>query len=101
MDFTDAQWARLSPRLPTLRTRPDGRGRPWRDPRDVLNGILWVKRTGAPWKYLPDRYPVSNVSPALSAGLGAACSLGFSTTWRASSPPPAGTTFPRPSSMRP
>src|SRR5690606_2492843 len=29
----------------------------WRDPRDVLNGILWVMRTGAPWKDLPPRYP--------------------------------------------
>ena len=36
----------------------DGRGgRPWRDPRDVLNGILWVLRTGAPWADLPRRYP--------------------------------------------
>jgi len=30
---------------------------PWRDPRDVLNGILWVLRTGAPWADMPDRYP--------------------------------------------
>ena len=37
--------------------RPDGRGRPWRDARVVLNGILWVLRTGAPWYDLPDRYP--------------------------------------------
>jgi transposase len=26
-------------------------------PRDVLNGIHWILRTGAPWKYLPERYP--------------------------------------------
>ena len=57
MDLTDAQWKRLAPNVPKPRTRPDGRGRPWRDPRDVLNGILWVMRTGAPWKDLPDRYP--------------------------------------------
>lgn len=38
-------------------TRPDGRGRPWRDRRNVLNGILWVMRTGAPWIDLPDGYP--------------------------------------------
>jgi transposase len=37
--------------------RPDGRGRPWRDARAVLNGVLWVLRTGAPWHDLPDRYP--------------------------------------------
>jgi transposase len=57
MDLTDAQWAVLAPLLPKPRLRRDRRGRPWRDPRDVLNGILWILRTGAPWKDLPDRYP--------------------------------------------
>lgn len=57
MDLTDAQWTILAPLLPTPRLRRDRRGRPWRDPRDVLNGILWILRTGAPWKDLPDRYP--------------------------------------------
>ena len=31
-------------------------GHPYRDPRDVLYGVLWVLRTGAPWKDLPSRY---------------------------------------------
>lgn len=57
MDLTDAQWAIIAPLLPKPRIREDRRGRPWRDPRDVLNGILWILRTGAPWKDLPDRYP--------------------------------------------
>jgi transposase len=57
MDLTDAQWTILGPLLPKPRLRRDRRGRPWRDPRDVLNGILWILRTGAPWKDLPDRYP--------------------------------------------
>ena len=57
MDLTDAQWKRLAPLLANPRGRADGRGRPWRDPRDVLNGMLWVMRTGAPWHDLPDRYP--------------------------------------------
>jgi len=57
MDLTEEQWAVLAPLLPKPRVRKDGRGRPWRDPRDVLNGILWVLRTGAPWHDLPDRYP--------------------------------------------
>lgn len=57
MDLTEAQWKRLEPLLPKARRRPDGRGRPWRDLRDVLNGILCVMRTGAPWHDLPDRYP--------------------------------------------
>src|SRR5499427_6583549 len=56
MDLTDAEWAILAPLFPKPRVRRDRRGRPWRDPRDVLNGILWILRTGAPWKDLPDRY---------------------------------------------
>ncbi len=57
MDLTDEQWAMLNPLIPEPPRRPDGRGRPWRNPREVLNGILWVLRTGAPWRDLPERYP--------------------------------------------
>lgn len=57
MDLTDEQWGVLESLLPTPPKRADGRGRPWRSPREVLNGILWVLRTGAPWHDLPDRYP--------------------------------------------
>src|SRR5476649_942404 len=57
MAITEDQWAFLEPILPKPKTRKDGKGRRWRDPRDVLNGILWVLRTGAPWADLPRRYP--------------------------------------------
>ncbi len=57
MDLTDEQWAILQPLIPEPPRRPDGRGRPWRDAREVLNGILWILRTGAPWQDLPERYP--------------------------------------------
>lgn len=57
MDLKDEQWAVLAPLIPKPRRRADGRGRPWRDHREVLNGILWVLRTGAPWQDVPDRYP--------------------------------------------
>lgn len=57
VDLTDAQWDAIEPLVPKPPRRADGRGRPWRDPRDVLNGILWILRTGAPWKDLPGRYP--------------------------------------------
>jgi len=56
MDLTDTQWAVLDP-LFRPRRRSDGRGRPWRDTRAVLNGVLWILRTGAPWHDLPNRYP--------------------------------------------
>ena len=52
MDLTDVQWAVLEPTF-RPRRRPDGRGRPWTDPRAVMNGVLWVLRTGAPWHDLP------------------------------------------------
>src|SRR5580704_6536904 len=57
MDLTAAQWQIVEPLLPQPKIRDDGRGRPWRDPRDVLNGVLWILRTGAPWADLPGRYP--------------------------------------------
>ena len=56
-DVTDEHWEILEPFLPAPTHRADGRGRPWTDNRSVLNGILWVLRTGAPWADLPDRYP--------------------------------------------
>ncbi|MFC1680708.1 IS5 family transposase [Pseudomonadota bacterium] len=43
--------------LPELPKRPDHRGRPWRDSREVLNGTLWILRTGAQWSEMPSRYP--------------------------------------------
>ncbi len=57
MDLTDEQWAVLEPLIPEPPRRADGRGRPWRNAREILNGILWVLRTGAPWRDLPERYP--------------------------------------------
>ena len=57
MDLTDAQYEILLPLLPEEDLVTGKRGRPWRDPRDILNGVLWVMRTVAPWKDLPSRYP--------------------------------------------
>src|SRR3989442_15572132 len=56
MDLTDKQWAVLEP-IFRPRRRPDGRGRPWAATRGVLNAVLWILRTGAPWADLPRRYP--------------------------------------------
>ncbi|QKV98507.1 IS5 family transposase [Streptomyces sp. NA02536] len=51
-ELTDSAWERIAPLLPGV----DGRGRPWRDHRQVINGVLWRLRTGAPWRDLPERY---------------------------------------------
>ena len=55
-DIIDEQWAVVEPLLP-LSPRKDGRGRPRVPDRPVLNGILWILRTGAQWAELPKRYP--------------------------------------------
>ena len=53
-DLTDVQWERIRPLVEFgQRRRADNRGRPWRDARQMLNGVLWVLRTGAPWHDLP------------------------------------------------
>lgn len=49
--MTDAAWARIEPVLPA-----SGRGRRWRDHRQVINGTLWQLRTGAPWREMPEHY---------------------------------------------
>ncbi len=51
-EITDTAWATVEPLLPAN----GGRGQQWRDHRQVLNGILWKLRTGAPWRDLPERY---------------------------------------------
>lgn len=52
-DLTDEQWERLHPLLPPQK-RP--RGRPSTDHRRIVNGVLWLDRTGAPWRDLPTGY---------------------------------------------
>ena len=52
-ELTDDQWERLAPLLPPQRPTT---GRPAKDHRTVINGILWVLKTGAPWRDLPERY---------------------------------------------
>ena len=52
-DLTDDQWRRLRLLLPPQKPRT---GRPGKDHRTVINGILWVLRTGAPWRDLPERF---------------------------------------------
>ena len=50
--LTNDEWARLPPLLPPHKPTT---GRPTHDHRRVIKGMLWVARTGAPWRDLPDR----------------------------------------------
>ena len=53
--LSDAQWAKLESLLPKYSSA----GRPWKDNRAVLEGILWVLKTGARWRDLPSDFGVS------------------------------------------
>ena len=52
-DLTKTQWERLHPLRPPQKPKT---GRPAVDHRRVLNGILGMLRTGAPWRDLPEPY---------------------------------------------
>jgi transposase len=52
-DLINTQWERLQPLLPPQKPKI---GRPAVDHRRILNGMLWILRTGAPWRDLPERY---------------------------------------------
>lgn len=48
--LTDEQWSRIADLFPPRKRT----GRPPRDRRQVLDGILWVLNTGSPWRDLPE-----------------------------------------------
>ncbi|MFH8508272.1 IS5 family transposase [Streptomyces flaveolus] len=52
-DLTSEQWARLEPLLPV--GKKPGRPPVW-SKRQLINGIRWRTRTGAPWRDVPARY---------------------------------------------
>lgn len=50
-DLSDEEWAVMEPLLPAK-----GRGGGRENDRQILNGIFYILRTGAPWRDLPERY---------------------------------------------
>lgn len=54
-ELSTLMWQRLSPLLPHP-THHGGPGHPWLPHRRLINGILWVLHTGAPWRDVPERY---------------------------------------------
>jgi transposase len=52
-ELTDEQWKRLEPLLPPEKPKT---GRPNQDHRRMINGMVWIDRTGAPWRDMPERY---------------------------------------------
>jgi transposase len=55
MNITQQQWNILAP-LFERPTSLDPRGRKRRESKVLVEGILWILKTGAQWKELPDRY---------------------------------------------
>lgn len=52
-ELSEAQWKRIAPLLPG---KPSDPGRTGSDNRLFVNGCLWVLRSGAHWRDLPERY---------------------------------------------
>jgi transposase len=56
-DVTDAQWDLLQSLLPERAWHPGGRGRPPScDVRRILNGILYLNKTGCQWRMIPQEF---------------------------------------------
>ncbi|QDU82589.1 hypothetical protein Pla110_43490 [Polystyrenella longa] len=55
-ELTDEQWLLIEDLFPWEGPTRAG-GRPQAPPRECLEGILWVLRTGARWKDLPKSFP--------------------------------------------
>ena len=81
-DLRDTEWAQLKPLIPSV--RPGGRPRKT-DMRAAMNAILYLLRTGCPWRYLPrDGFRHtrrSTTSFASSSAKGSGRRSGPSCTW--------------------
>ena len=53
-ELTDQEWEQVASLLPPEKTGKPGR--PSKDNRTMLNGMVWIARSGAPWRDLPERY---------------------------------------------
>lgn len=51
-ELKDSEWQAIADLFPAAKRM----GRPARPTREVLNGVMWILKTGAPWRDLPDRY---------------------------------------------
>src|ERR1700751_6470832 len=51
--LTDAQWAKMEPHC---LDKPSNPGRSGSDNRRFVEAVLWIVRTGSPWRDLPTRF---------------------------------------------
>ncbi len=52
-EISDENWERIAPLLPGKASDP---GRTAEDNRRFINAVLWIARSGAPWRDLPERF---------------------------------------------
>ena len=52
-ELLDEQWEQLEPHLPGRDGDP---GKSGEDNRQFVNAVLWIAKTGAPWRDLPKRF---------------------------------------------
>jgi len=53
-ELTDNEWSRIKKYFPDK--EPGTPGRPPKPHRPLINGIVWIARSGAPWRDLPERF---------------------------------------------
>ena len=51
-DLTDDEYALIKDRIPVLSTR----GRPPRDPHEIVNAVFYLVKTGCQWRLLPKEF---------------------------------------------
>ena len=52
-ELSEDEWESVKDMLPAENS---GRGRPSKPNREMLNGIIWIARSGAAWRDLPERF---------------------------------------------
>lgn len=55
-ELSQGQWELVKDELPQPVIRKDGKGRPSRSDRELLNGVFWILCSGSPWRDLPAKY---------------------------------------------
>jgi len=66
-EMNDQAWERVKELLPG---KPTDVGRTAKDNRQFVNAVLWIARSGAPWRDLPERFGPWNWSLSTLPALG-------------------------------
>ena len=56
-EISDEQWEKIKDLLPG---KPGDPGRTAEDNRAFIHAVLWIAKTGAPWRDMPERFGVWN-----------------------------------------